>query len=68
MSEGHEAIIAVALTGDFPSLLEDMDGPEQQLVADELLSHGIGDGKPSFFADIARPFGILNTSNNQNKR
>lgn len=54
MSEGHEVIIAVALTGDFPSLLEDMDGPEQQLVADELLSHGIGDGKPSFFADIAR--------------
>lgn len=54
MSEGHEAIIAVALTGDFPSLLEDMDGPEQQLVADELLSHDIGDGKPSFFADIAR--------------
>ena len=54
MSEGHEVIIAVALTGDYPSLLADMEEPEQQLVADELMRHGIGDGKPSFFADIAR--------------
>lgn len=46
--------VAVALNGDFPSLLEDMEEAEQQLVADELLRHGIGDGKPSFFADIAK--------------
>lgn len=63
MSEGHDmskpdgghdaTTVAIVLNGDFPSLLEDMDEAEQQLVADELLRHGIGDGKPSFFADIA---------------
>lgn len=54
-NEGHDATtVAVVLNGDFPSLLDDMDEDEQQLVADELLRHGIGDGKPSFFADIAK--------------
>lgn len=54
MSDGHDMTVAVMLNGDFPSLLEDMEEAEQQLVADELLRHGIGDGKPSFFADIAK--------------
>lgn len=64
MSEGHDmskpdgghdaTTVAIVLNGDFPSLLEDMDEAEQQLVADELLRHGIGDGKTSFFADIAK--------------
>lgn len=54
LDEGHSMTVAVMLNGDFPSLLEDMEEAEQQLVADELLRHGIGDGKPSFFADIAK--------------
>lgn len=54
LDEGHCMTVAVMLNGDFPSLLEDMEEAEQQLVADELLRHGIGDGKPSFFADIAK--------------
>lgn len=36
-NEGHDVTtVAVVLNGDFPSLLEDMDEAEQQLVADEL--------------------------------
>lgn len=46
MSEGHDmskpnegydaTTVAVVLNGDFPSLLDDMDEDEQQLVADEV--------------------------------